>query len=117
MTNIIAATISALPEGGTQGAAPPAMRIDLPVKPVLLPYCRRLVAAGVAPETVLHIYRGGTLCFVPTALGKFAGMATTESDTQSIRLTNYRQMPDFGQTVSPQSGLGASDGSGHPAGV
>lgn len=90
--NITTPAITPSPDGLAYSPAPPVMRIDLPVKPALLPHCRKLVAAGANPETILHVYRGETLCFVPGPLGKFAGMATEESDTKSVHLTKYREV-------------------------
>lgn len=66
------------------------LRIDLPVKPALLPYCRRLIADGADPATILHVYRGDTLCFVPAPLGVFAGLTTWESDSRSICFAPFR---------------------------
>lgn len=73
------------------------MRIDLPVKPALLPFCRNLLAGGADPAEVLHVYRGDTLCFRPAPLSVFADLATEEGAARSIRLRRYRE-------IAPQAG-------------
>lgn len=72
------------------------MRIDLPVKPALLPYCRKLVAEGADPSEVVRVYRGGTLCFQPVPLATFARLATEERSDGSIRFVPHRE-------IAPQS--------------
>ena len=80
------------------------MRIDLPVKPALLPYCRRLIAEGMDPRTVLHVYRGDTLCFAPAPLAVFAALATEERADRSIRFVRYSE------TASPGDGYASVAG-------
>lgn len=80
------------------------MRIDLPVKPSLPPYCRQLVAEGVDPATVLHVYRGDTLCFVPAPLAVFAALATEERAAWSIRFVRYREITRQGDGYAPLTG-------------
>lgn len=77
------------------------MRIDLPVKPALLPFCRKLLAEGADPAEVLHIHHRGTLCFVPAPLAVFAALATEERDTRSIRLVRYRETRPQGDEYAP----------------
>ena len=74
-----------------------AMRIDLPVKPALLPFCRIRLAEGADPSEILHVYRGDTLCFVPAPLSVFAALATEEGAARSIRFRKYRE-------IAPQAG-------------
>ena len=80
------------------------MRIDLPVKPALLPCCRRLIAEGMDPRTVLHVYRGNTLCFAPAPLALFAALATEERADRSIRFVRYSE------TASPGDGYASVAG-------
>lgn len=77
------------------------MRIDLSVKPALLSYCCKLVAEGADPSEVVHVYRGGTLCFQPVPLATFARLATEERSDGSIRFVRYRK-------TAPQSYVYAS---------
>lgn len=87
------------------------MRIDLPVKPSLLPYCRQLVADGVDPATVLHIYRGDTLCFVPRPLAVFAALETKEEAARSIRFRKRRGTCRLHGSYVPETG------DKHPSGI
>ncbi|WBU52069.1 hypothetical protein [Paracoccus sp. SCSIO 75233] len=80
------------------------MRVDLPVKPALLPFCRKLLAEGADPAELVHVYRGDTLCFVPAPLAAFAALATEERDTRSIRLVRYREKCPQGDEYAPVSG-------------
>lgn len=80
------------------------MRIDLPVKPALLAYCRRLIAEGVDPRTVLHVYRGDTLCFAPAPLAVFAALATEERADRSIRFVRYRETASQGDGYASVAG-------------
>ena len=80
------------------------MRIDLPVKPALLPYCRRLIAEGGDPRTVLHVYRGNTLCFAPAPLAVFAALATEERADRSIRFVRYREIASQGDEYASVAG-------------
>ncbi|RMC34409.1 hypothetical protein [Paracoccus alkanivorans] len=66
----------------------PTIRIDLLVEPSLLDYCRQLLAEGHHPETIIHVYRGETLCFVPARLEVFANLTTTEGD-HTIRFRRH----------------------------
>jgi hypothetical protein len=77
------------------------MRIDLPVKPALLSYCRKLVAEGADPCELVHVYRGRTLCFQPVQLATFAKLATEERSDGSIRFVRHRE-------TAPQSYVYAS---------
>lgn len=77
------------------------MRIDLPVKPALLPFCRMLLAEGADPDELVHVFRGDTLCFVPAPLSIFAALATEEGAARAIRFRKYRE-------IAPQAGEYAS---------
>lgn len=79
------------------------MRIDLPVRPALLPFCRTLLAEGADPAEVLHVHRGDTLCFVPAPLASFAALPTEERDTRSIRLVRYREKRPLGDGYAPDN--------------
>lgn len=87
------------------------MRIDLPVKPALLPFCRSLLAEGADPAEMLHVHRGDTLCFTPAPLAAFAALGTEERDTRSIRLVRYREKAPQGDGYAPVSG--DAMGAGH----
>lgn len=87
------------------------MRIDLPVKPALLPFCRKLLAGGADPAEVLHVHRGDRICFVPAPLAAFAALATEERDTRSIRLVRYREKAPQGDGYTPASS--EAMGAGH----
>lgn len=87
------------------------MRIDLPVKPALLPYCRKLVAGGADPSELVHVYRGGTLCFQPIPLATFAKLATEERSDGSIRFVRHREAAP--QSNKYASGMAIGEGCGH----
>jgi hypothetical protein len=79
------------------------MRIDLPVRLSLCGYCRDLVAGGADPLEPVHVYRGGTLCFDPMPLRRWAAMTTEEGAARSIRFRRWRQ-------TTPESGACAPSG-------
>lgn len=92
------------------------MRIDLPVKPALLPLCRKLLAEGTPPATIIHVYRGNTLCFIPAPLHLFADLATKEGIGRSMRLVRYRGKGSQGGTYAPLSAHVGFSGVHLPAG-
>lgn len=81
--------------------------IHLPLPPrngraqTLLPHCRVLIEEGADPDAVVHVMRGDTLCFVPTTLHVFAGLAVKENDTTSARFVPYRALPDDAHATRP----------------
>lgn len=81
------------------------MRIDLPVKPALLPCCRQLIADGVNPGIIIHVYRGATLCFVPAPLSVFAALATEERADRSIRFIRHGKTVPQGDEYAPCSAV------------
>lgn len=87
------------------------MRIDLPVHPALLHYCRQLLARGVDPATIVHVYRGSTLCFVPAPLAMFAALATEERAHRSIRFVRWTGTAAQGDGYACERGetAGAAD--------
>ncbi|VDS07165.1 hypothetical protein PARHAE_00337 [Paracoccus haematequi] len=87
------------------------MRIDLPVKPALLSYCRKLVAEGAEPSEVVHVYRGRTLCFLPVPLATFAKLATEERSDRSIRFVRHRET--LPQSDEYASATATAEGCGH----
>ncbi len=80
------------------------LRIDLPVKPSLLEYCRRLVAEGADPAAIVQVFRGETLCFTPMPLARFAALTTEERTDRSIQLIRYRQTTPQSDGYAPLSG-------------
>lgn len=87
------------------------MRIDLPVKPSLLPYCRKLVAEGADPAELVEVYRGETLCFIPAPLAAFAALTTEEGTDRSIRFRRWREMPRQSGGYGPETAT--TEGAGH----
>lgn len=51
---------------------------------------RRLIAGGMDPATLVHAYRGATLCFYPVPLWRWAALTTEERADRSIRFVKYR---------------------------
>lgn len=47
---------------------------------VLPSVCRKLIAEGVDPETLIEVYRGDTKCFDPMAVGYWADKTYSEGD-------------------------------------
>lgn len=80
------------------------MRIDLPVRPSLCALCRELVAEGADPDEPVYVYRGGTPCFLPMPLGRWAALMTEEGGTRSVRFRRWRQMPPESGVCGPQAG-------------
>ena len=53
---------------------------------------RKLIAEGMASETILRIYRNQTLVFEPMAVGKWAGLEVRESDGgRTMRFVRHRE--------------------------
>jgi len=52
--------------------------------------CRKLVAAGVNPQTRLECYRGSTLAFVVNAIGKGAGLTVEDDHRGTPRFRKWR---------------------------
>ncbi|WP_147393151.1 hypothetical protein [Paracoccus siganidrum] len=86
------------------------MRIDLPAKPSLLPYCRKLLAEGADPAELVHVYRGETLCFHPAPLATFAALTTEEGVERSIRFRKWREMPRQGGVYASETATIAGGG-------
>lgn len=72
---------------------PEVITINLPVKPSLLPFCRKLIDGGENPDAMVHVYRGDTLCFHPAPLKDFAELAVQEGDKVSARFAKYKPFP------------------------
>lgn len=86
------------------------MRIDLPVKPALLSYCRKLLAEGANPSELVHVHRGETLCFHPAPLATFADLTTEEGAERSIRFRKWREMPQQGGVCASETATIAEGG-------
>ncbi len=63
---------------------------------------RKLVEAGHDPDTEVHVYRNGTLCFQPAPLWHWAVIRVEESDNsdQSARIRVSAQSAYFTPTVN-----------------
>lgn len=75
---------------------------------------RKLVEAGHDPATILHVYRGDTLCFEPRPLGLWAGQTIEEGDNshRPARFAKYR--PPGPALRTAQSGVGSGGFRGLP---
>jgi hypothetical protein len=55
--------------------------------------CRKLIAAGINPQSRMEVYRGATLALIVTSIGKAADLEINSSGTGFIRRRGQRPAP------------------------
>ena len=55
---------------------------------------RKLLDDGVDPSEIMEIKRGDTVCFNLLAVGSWAKLSTSETDTHSVKHINWTPMPE-----------------------
>lgn len=92
---------------GSHAASACGLTVDLGSRRRGSPVCqlaRLLVEAGHDAHAPLHIHRDGKLCFRPMALGRWAGLTTSERDGESVRFERWRPMPSARRAVARFTG-------------
>ncbi|HRO15347.1 MAG TPA: hypothetical protein PLL33_09940 [Paracoccus sp. (in: a-proteobacteria)] len=90
---------------GTAPSAHAPVHLDLRGVASVCALARQLIRDGADPKALLYAWRGATLCFTPMPLRRWAGLATEERATRSIRFVRHRA-PDGpqGDEYAPQAG-------------
>ena len=83
---------------GCYTAAAAGITVDYEKRSRGSPICalaRKLAAAGYDPNSMLNIYRDGTLCFRPLPLSRWAGLSVSEGDDsdRAAHFARYRPPP------------------------
>lgn len=105
---------------GSWTASAAGITVDYEARRRGSPICalaRKLVEAGHDPTVALHVYRGGTLCFKPVPLAKWAGLVVEEGDNtrKTARFARYRPPNPQLARDTDDFGVGLGRFSGHLA--